>query len=91
MRNYLRNDSLSKNNTNTKNSNFYDNSINSSNILTANHFYQLKELNNTSYLFFFIAIVMKKFVEQILHWNIIHYIINCTHNSNDKYNSNGNK
>ena len=47
MRNYLRNDSLSKNNTNTKNSNFYDNSINSSNILTANHFYQLKELNTS--------------------------------------------
>ena len=43
MRNIIQNDSLSKNNTNSKASLWLENSLNTSNILTSNHFYKIKE------------------------------------------------
>lgn len=43
MRNIIQNESLSKNNTNSKASLWLENSLNTSNILTSNHFYKIKE------------------------------------------------
>ena len=43
MRNIIQNESLSKNNTNSKTSLWLENSLNTSNILTSNHFYKIKE------------------------------------------------
>ena len=47
MRNRSKNESLSKINTNTRNSLNLDNTIMSMNVMTANHFYQPKEKNDT--------------------------------------------
>ena len=43
MRNHAQSESISKNNTNTRNTLYLENSINSSNVLTSNQFYKKKE------------------------------------------------